>query len=480
MQSTERQKFEEDWKSAFDGAEMTPSESVWNSIELDLAGQESAAMKKRVVFYQRLAAATVLFALLTGTYAFYTNFKSGPDKLAVVDNKVSNENKVANDQSTPEATTSETTKSETETTSQDVNTAGKITTSKNGNNNTTQQSTIAKAETPVLIAKEETVTKEQITTETVAANESLVPVETVASNDPLEKPADDKQGATKEVLNEEPKKEVTSPILQNTTTLASLEPQDEPEKTRARKNSGGDTWLAVGGGAGNYSPNSGSSASAMADKQASFGPANSSLQAAADANANNKTKVGTAYSFGMAVGKKFGRFVVQTGVNLNKQQVDYTSSYDSRSQSANTAKASMADYSMAESADLSPTNAYTVNSSMEIVSIPVQAGYMIIDRKLGWQFNAGFSPDFFLKNTLVDKSGQRERFTQGAGDASPYRSVNWSGLFNTELSYKIGQHYRISLVPGVRYSFNSLLKEPGDSGKPLILDVGFRFKYLFD
>jgi hypothetical protein len=58
--------------------------------------------------------------------------------------------------------------------------------------------------------------------------------------------------------------------------------------------------------------------------------------------------------------------------------------------------------------------------------------------------------------------------------------VNWSGLLNTELSYKIGQHYRLSLVPGVRYSFNSLLKEPDTSGKPLILDVGFRFKYLFD
>ncbi|MEJ0032063.1 MAG: hypothetical protein WDO15_17565 [Bacteroidota bacterium] len=73
MQNTERQKFEENWKDAFDGAEATPPDGVWNSIELDLAGHESVVMKKKVVFYQRLAAAMVVFALLAGTYAFYTS-----------------------------------------------------------------------------------------------------------------------------------------------------------------------------------------------------------------------------------------------------------------------------------------------------------------------------------------------------------------------------------------------------------------------
>src|ERR1041385_1265513 len=81
MQNTERQKFEESWKSAFDGAESTPPDRVWNSIELDLAGQESAAMKKKVVFYQRLAAATILFALLVGSYAGYEVTRGRGDKV---------------------------------------------------------------------------------------------------------------------------------------------------------------------------------------------------------------------------------------------------------------------------------------------------------------------------------------------------------------------------------------------------------------
>jgi hypothetical protein len=280
---------------------------------------------------------------------------------------------------------------------------------------------------------------------------------------------------------------VISPLLQTAPLVTSLEPE-ETEERKKKKSRENNLWLALGAAAGNYAPNTPNSKAPTSDRFsfAGVGPA------AVANDTKPEPKIGTSYSVGMAVGKKFGRVVIQTGVNLNKQQIEYTSNYDTRTTS-NVAKASSMDYLdvSAESAFsnsgtpptsnvLSLTNTYTVNSTMEVVSIPVQAGYMIVDRKLGWQINAGVSPDFFLRNILVDKSGQRERFTQGAGSESPYRSLNWTGLMNTELSYRIGDHYRLSIVPGVRYSFNSILKDPTDNGKPVILDVGFRFKYLFD
>lgn len=483
MQSTERQKFEENWKSAFEGAEMTPSDQVWNSIELDLAGQESVAMKKRVVFYQRLAAATVLFALLMGTYAFYTNYNNTEKQIAknsiksdVKGEVKSNEkNNVKSDvksesadqtidnktNNTPPNSTKTTETTGTPTKDNPSNQVG-ITKEKKP---VEKEPVVAQTFVPQIVSAEDR--KEQ--KEVVVVRDESVTAEVVKDQPVKEKPS-----------KQDPNKAVNSPILQTAPLVASLEPEEEVEKTEKKKNRGESTWLSLGAAAGNYTPNSVSAASPGAGfSSVSNSPTYASLDAAS--NSSNKTKVGTAYSVGMAVGKKFGRFVVQSGVNLNKQQIDYTSSYDSRSQATNTAKASMSDYNMAEASSLTPTAAYTVNSSMEIISIPVQAGYMIVDRKLGWQLNAGVSSDFFLRNTLVDKSGQRERFTQSAGEASPYRSVNWSGLFNTELSYKIGEHYRLSLVPGVRYSFNPLLKDAtADSGRPLILDVGFRFKYLFD
>ncbi|HZY82209.1 MAG TPA: hypothetical protein VFE50_21940 [Cyclobacteriaceae bacterium] len=444
MQNTERQKFEENWKSAFDGAEMTPSDNVWNSIELDLAGQESATMKKRVVFYQRLAAATVIFALLTGTYAFYTNYNRTEVKETAskqVEKKVEEKNSA-------------------EPPKEDV---------------IQKETPVASPAPQVAIAE-----KEEGPTATVVeeAPEPVIAAEIT--------PAPETG-----IVQEETKKEeaVVSPLLQTAPLTASLEEQKQPEEVIEKKNTSRErTWLALGAAAGNYSPNMGGggggggllfSSKSQADFQSTNysaipGPTLNNVEAAAQNS--NRTKVGTSYTLGVGVGKKFGRFVIQSGVNLGKQQIDYTSTYDTRL-SNNSIKASAAFYNSLS--NTFSTTPYTINSSMDIISIPVQAGYMIVDRRLGWQMNAGFSPDFFLRNTLVDKSGQRQKFSQGAGDDSPYRSVNWSGLMNTELSYRIGDHYRISFVPGMRYSFTSILKDDKTS-KPLILDVGFRFRYMFD
>ncbi|MFN7793589.1 MAG: hypothetical protein ACK5NM_13685, partial [Cyclobacteriaceae bacterium] len=66
MKNSENRKFEESWEKAFSDAEMNPSEKVWDGIDLHLSKMESGSMKRRVVFYQRLAAASILFALLAG------------------------------------------------------------------------------------------------------------------------------------------------------------------------------------------------------------------------------------------------------------------------------------------------------------------------------------------------------------------------------------------------------------------------------
>jgi hypothetical protein len=125
------------------------------------------------------------------------------------------------------------------------------------------------------------------------------------------------------------------------------------------------------------------------------------------------------------------------------------------------------------------TTPYNITSVNEFVSVPVQAGYLFIDRKVGLQLNSGVSTDFFIRNTLSDPSGQRQSYSQSAGQDSPYRSVNFSGLLSGEVSYKLGNRYRVSLVPGFHYSFNPVLKSAsGSSGNPFVWDVGFRFRYI--
>ena len=46
----ERQRFEESWKDSFKDAEVSPSDSLWTNIELDIEKAEGKVMKKRVCY----------------------------------------------------------------------------------------------------------------------------------------------------------------------------------------------------------------------------------------------------------------------------------------------------------------------------------------------------------------------------------------------------------------------------------------------
>jgi hypothetical protein len=172
------------------------------------------------------------------------------------------------------------------------------------------------------------------------------------------------------------------------------------------------------------------------------------------------------------------RWVIMSGVGYMTQSINYPSS--SAVFSSNQAQAFIADMSRASASPTVSVASYELTSVNEFVTIPLQAGYLLVNRKVGVQLNAGVASDIFLRNTLSDPAGRLSTSSQSAGDASTYKTVNWSGLVGTELSYKISTHYRISVIPGMRYSFDSILKSNvNGSITPLIWDVGFRFKYIF-
>ncbi|HYC85415.1 MAG TPA: hypothetical protein VEB86_09345, partial [Chryseosolibacter sp.] len=59
----ERQNFEDGFKQAFEQAELNPPDNVWNSVEFELARTEADQMKRRLMFYKMVAAASIIFAL---------------------------------------------------------------------------------------------------------------------------------------------------------------------------------------------------------------------------------------------------------------------------------------------------------------------------------------------------------------------------------------------------------------------------------
>jgi hypothetical protein len=94
--------------------------------------------------------------------------------------------------------------------------------------------------------------------------------------------------------------------------------------------------------------------------------------------------------------------------------------------------------------------------------------------------NAGFSTDLFLSNAKTAEGSTFDKIEEDTGDNSPYRTVNFSGLIGSEVSYRFSRRYRVALNPGIRYPFNSVYRSNvGVQSAPITFDLGLRFRYIF-
>jgi hypothetical protein len=431
-----KRRFEDEWKAAFDGAEATPPESVWTGIELDLEKASGAAVRRQLVVYRWLAAASVTLAAGAGSLYFFS----------------------LNQPVAPEITNLEPVE---RITSDDL--AKKPTGDFPGRMSNTE----SLAETqPVM--RHNVVEVKKGTTLRSGVN-VLVPDREATTREPGLERRQHRTGTSRKMpvlysfRNPElsfPKTEpVADPGMVLLAKLADEEKAMNKKHDKSRKRE--QLWTSIGFGAGTFDPNAGTSAGTS-----SF-------------NATGNSSAGMSYSVGASVGGRMGnRFVLQGGVTYLSQSASYTSS--SFSMEATTAVASLDDYIDRQS-NLVATSPYEVNSNLQYVSVPVQAGYVLLDRDFAIQLNGGVATDFFIQNTLTPDNDNVAGITQKAGEASPYRSVNFSGIVGTELSYRFGAHYRIAVNPGIRYAFNSIYK-PDISREitPVTYDIALRFRYIFN
>lgn len=538
MKSSENRKFEEAWKKAFADAEGNVSDSVWNNIDSQLVRAESGEMKKRIVFYKWLAAASVVFALGVGGVFVYRNSFEDKDGSRQSSFAQASEDKfeagkgeeVDNGKLTIVKEQGEVGSRDALGEDADIHRQGR------------QSSIAAAKEDKLAVGSVEKIDKAQLAVDKnkvgkVGDPDALVHVidihrqygqrmvgkgEAVENGKGMSKTDEEKKLGDEKFLTEqtteasiaiveEPLKEEaksaevksmneltgssqtgvtavipTENILKETDTVAFIESpikigkveelKSDEEKKVVKKVVEENWWAAVSGSAGSYDPNGGAATSSGLLRNAPAGTFSPS------ASQNNTASLGTAYSYGINFGKRITpHWVLISGVGFLSQSINYPS--NQAVFSASQAQAFSADASKLSNSNgttAAPINSYELNSINEFITVPLQAGYLIVNKKIGVQLNAGVASDIFVRNSLVDPTSRLSTNTQTAGENSTYRTFNWTGLVGTELSYRISNHYRISVIPGMRYSFNSILKPTvGSTITPLIWDVGFRFRYIF-
>jgi len=484
----ERRKFEDLFKDAFEGAEVSPTDSLWTNIELDLEKADGSKVRRRLLFYKLLAAASVTFAMCLAGLTYYVSQKSDQGSASIAAN------------STLSSGTLEETKSGSkESSTGEADNPSAVAEEKVGTEAVQDSKNINAVAVPSrrgdVVSHSEIIGKSSDTkNEDVAETQPLLPASVQQQGLLLPAPAfngiaNNEEERALPLLYSPRKpgltftKEEPDPGVILLAKLAEEERRYAEEENREKEKKTEKLWTSVGFAAGGFSSVN-SSVSPTASNQ--FLASSNSTVADKQASAS-----GIAYSYGINIGTRLSkRWVLQGGVNYLIQSSDYTannvvggSNFQSlKAESINSLDnlSQTPQITGSNASLLAPTFPYSVNNNVKFFSVPVQAGYLVVNKKFGVQLNAGVSTDLFLQNTITPEGGSLDKTTQGRGDDSPYRSVNFSGLMGTEFTYRFGQRYRVALNPGFRYPFNSVYKtDVGVESTPLTFDIGLRFRYIF-
>jgi hypothetical protein len=476
----ERQDFEDSWKKAFDKAEIPPSDNAWTNVELDLERANGSKLKKRLVVFQLLAAASVVFALGLGAGVFImkNSYENAAEQLATKQMVKENSKETAPSQLQDKVTSTQ------ENVNQQSITSLNRTDGKTSTQNLKRNSGVTTSRTSGAPRSGDitTVTLDQnnVSEADVFSGSREESSLNLASNETL--PSIIEQTQVELVLPEE-KKETVDPVQMMLAKLDQREREmrdaEEAKKEKAQRSE--KLWTSVGFAAGSFS----ASNAGVSDRQA----APSALSQNSSITNSEAKASGTSYSIGANIGTRLSeRWVFQGGVNYLTQSSDYTahSAVIASADHTSFRPASINELNKINESDvpaeekLVATAPYNVNNNLRYLSIPMQAGYMVINKNFGLQLNAGVSTDLFLQNTVSADGGNLDKTTQDRGESSPYRSVNLSGLAGTELSYRFSKNYRVALNPGIRYPFNSIYRsELAVKSTPITFDIGLRFRYIF-
>ncbi|MFQ3212503.1 MAG: hypothetical protein ACJAT1_000644 [Marivirga sp.] len=136
--------------------------------------------------------------------------------------------------------------------------------------------------------------------------------------------------------------------------------------------------------------------------------------------------------------------------------------------------------SAAEGKVINITSPYNLYNDFEILSVPLQLSYKLIDAKFAIALMMGATADFLLSNSIIGASDQLNTITFSQRERNAYKNVFASGIAGIELSYELGKHYGISLTPQYKKALTNVTNNGvGFSSSPAFASVNMSFQYIF-
>jgi hypothetical protein len=477
--------FENSWKEKFEDAEATPAASVWDRIDASMAGGVIKRYKRKLFYYQITAAASILLALLFGSYTLYNLISnSGSEQLVTApSNMVESDSNEADPRDFP---------SEQVPDLKDIdNSVAESDPIKDNQNKTRRnsavldkQATEANSESIfVFMTSNQAIADKQSDSESKYLNkyEVLSYHPESSFNVPYEKPG-------RKFYLEKKVNPFDTPYVM---PLETEEQEEGPKKLWA--------GLMVSSGVFNPNINYNGSPDIMADATPNtlgsvehIDASSADLQSQTNLLASYKPEESSynsemSVSYGLDFGYKFSKkFVLFSGVgyqhNFGSTSVNtYIEPTESHAKYANHAIV------IERASPESGLNSYNelnsevqLNSTFEFVTIPVNFGYFLVDRKFKWLMTAGVSTDIFIKNSIEDSQNLFDPVQYRQGDDSPYNPIYFNGRFGTMVNYTFLKNYQLSLEPSYRIGLSELTSDNSTfSSRPSSFMISAGIAYVF-
>jgi hypothetical protein len=443
--------FENEWRSAFSQAEAMPSHGVWERIDFELNKKDSKKDNRNLIIWQMVAA--VSLALASGVLLFnYFNQPRSFEESILSKAPEQTQESILHGKKDREVTGAE-----------------------------EQNTTITESETDKTIVKRyiEIIPRAKDSKPGIIASTEMQDV-AIGFVSPLKYEKLDKVGEIRLRRAWLPTPDVHKIAYSRPLPAEPLKSRNSYPFWAGIKVAGG----ASGSGESSLSP----LALSLRSQSETF---NTSPNAFGSSFVQISSSTGFGYSLGFSVGKNIGqRIFIQSGLQYVVQNINgSTNAYFRRldTQEMEPVFIFNADKPLySGGTQIRQIEFYSkpirLVSSLEYFSIPLQAGYLIVDRRIDWGIAAGFSTDFFLRDIVTMESGEIDgKVTRNKDEESPFRPVGLSAILSTEVNYNLTDNYSISLEPRYSVGLNPVTRKEVDVEERRLksLTLGVKLRYIF-
>ena len=511
--------FEREWQQAFEDAEMEPGKDIWNNIDAHLANKETDKYKRKVVYYRWMAAASVIFAIGLSYFSLNHAFNGGlgtgnsltNSSESIETNEPAAEGEKEKDiqfrsnkglakeggpdgasesiGESPQFAFGDEKSTEKPEAAKDISggTSGAKTdlstssiagyTNEKGNEEATSQTP---SENVMIAAGEETTRQrpaEQdaemehhpalVTDDVFDENAHAAMIAASSGTDEAQKAAAEAKDAESDLNslngftydNALYAELMDPPYIYSIPGVAIIREEVKDDKK------GPKLWAGLNVGSSLFDPNfeQGSNFQPRTSPAlANYSTADGARILPQTTSFDESTDPGISYSVGVNFGLRLSeKWVLQSGIAYANRSAstNSTTNVQNVENDINT-PASFGNVTTESDRNVltSVRQDYQLSNTFQFASVPLKAGYLLVDRKFGIMVLAGISADFFLSNTLSESNDKIEEVRVEAGSNSPFKDVNFNGVVGAEFSYKLSRNYHLTLEPNYSLALSSFTK----------------------